>query len=170
MLTWSGRNVVTRATSSCKKSDRSRTVVPVHKIMNSLSRAAEMMRDILYRRPRLERVNNLVSLIFWKTCRRLMQALCNNTFFLLSVLSCKCFLFRFKAVSATPFSEHVQRKEHVFQAFTLEYTWDLNKNCIIVIRDKITIIMHKSYNDMCTNKIAIQRNKMKSFHFGSVYV
>ena len=30
--------------------------------MNSVSRAAKMIRDIIYRRPRLEHVNNLVSL------------------------------------------------------------------------------------------------------------
>ena len=69
-------------------------------------------------------------------------------YFLLSILSCKCFLVSFKAVSETPVPEHVQRKEHVFQAFTLKLTWDLNKKCIIVIRDEISIIMHTSYNDM----------------------
>ena len=36
----------------------------------------------------------------------------------------KCFLVSFKAVSETPVPEHVQRKEHVFQALTLELTWD----------------------------------------------
>ena len=42
-----------------------------------------------------------------------MQAFCNNDFFLLSVLSCKCFLVGFKAVSEPHVPEHVQRKEHV---------------------------------------------------------
>ena len=61
-------------------------------------------------------------------CRHEMQAFCNSKlFFLLSVLSCKCFLVSFKAVSETPVPEHVQRKEHVFQALTLDYTLDLNK-------------------------------------------
>ena len=35
------------------------TVVPVHKVMNSLCRAAKMMRDIIYRRPRLEHAKKL---------------------------------------------------------------------------------------------------------------
>ena len=39
-------------------------VEPVHKVMNSLSRAAKMMRDVIFRRPRHEHVNNMVSLIF----------------------------------------------------------------------------------------------------------
>ena len=30
--------------------------------------------------------------------------------------------------------------------------------------------MRKSYNDMYTNETVIQRNKVLSFHFGSVYV
>ena len=47
------------ATRSCTDFDRRRTVVPVHKIMNSLSSEAKMMRDILYRRPRLEHANKL---------------------------------------------------------------------------------------------------------------
>ena len=44
-----------------------------------------------------------------------MQVFCNNKlFFLLSVLSCKCFLVGFKSASEQPVPEHVQRKEHVF--------------------------------------------------------
>ena len=54
----------------------------------------------------------------------------------------------------------MQRKEHIFQALTLELTLDLNKNCIIVICDEISISMRKSYNDMYTNKTVIQRNKV----------
>ena len=50
----------------------------------------------------------------------------------------------------------MQRKEHVFQALTLEKTWDLNKKCTIVILDEISISMGKSNNDMHTNKKAIQ--------------
>ena len=77
-----------------------------------------MMCDIIYR---IEHAKNFVSLMFWKTCRHFMQAFCNNKLFvLLSVLSCKCFLVGFKAVSEPPVPEHVQRKEHVFQALTLE--------------------------------------------------
>ena len=41
-----------------------------------------------------------------------------------------------------------------------ENNWDSNKNWTIVIRDKISISMGKSYNDMHTNKKAIQRNKV----------
>ena len=44
--------------------DIPRSVVPVHKIMNSRSRAPKLMRNIIYRRPRLEPANNVVSLIF----------------------------------------------------------------------------------------------------------
>ena len=40
------------------------SVVPVHKIMNSRSRATKLMCDIIYRRPRIEHTNNVVSLIF----------------------------------------------------------------------------------------------------------
>ena len=40
------------------------SVEPVHKIMNSRFRAPKLMRDIIYRRPRLEHANNVVSLIF----------------------------------------------------------------------------------------------------------
>ena len=73
-----------------------------------------------------------------------MQAFCNNK----SPFYCKCFLVGFKAVSAPRVSEHVQRKGRVFQALTLEYTWDLNKNCITYFRDEISIIVRKSYNEI----------------------
>ena len=97
-----------------------------------------------------------------------MEAFCNIKLSLLPVLSCKCFLVGFKAVNELPFPQHVQRKKYVFQALTLELTWDLNKNCIIVICDEVSISMRKSFNDMYTNKKVIQRNKELSFHFGSV--
>ena len=61
-----------------------------------------------------------------------MEAFCNNKLFLLPVLSCKSFLVGFKIVNEPPVPRHVQRKEHVLQTLTLELTWDLNKNCIIV--------------------------------------
>ena len=65
MLTRYGRNVVTLARPGlCTSFDIPRFVIPVHKIMNSRSRAPKLMRDIIYRRPRLEPVNNVVSLIF----------------------------------------------------------------------------------------------------------
>ena len=80
--------------------------------------------------------------------------------FLLPVLRCKCFLVGFKAFNQPPVTQHVQRKEHVFQALTLEKTWDLNKKCIIVICDEVSISVRKSYNDMYTNKTVIQRNKV----------
>ena len=79
-----------------------------------------MMRDIIYRRPRHEHTNNLVSLIFWKTCRHKIEAFCDNKFFLLPVLSCKCFLVGFKDVNEPPVPQQVQRKKHVFQALTPE--------------------------------------------------
>ena len=124
--------------------------------MNSLSRAAKMMRDIIYRKPRHEHANNLFSLIFGTKWKRFVIINC----FLLPELSYKCFLVSFKAVYEPPVPQHVQRKDHVFQALTLEKTWDLNKNCIIVICDEVSISMHKSYIDMCTNKTVIQRNKV----------
>ena len=48
-----------------------------------------------------------------------MQVICNNKlFFIISTqLQISC---RFKAVSEPPVPEHMQRKEHVFQALTLE--------------------------------------------------
>ena len=65
-----GRNAVTLTWPGlCTSSDIPRSVVPVHKIMNSRSRAPKLMRDIIYRRPRLEPANNVISLIFWKKCR-----------------------------------------------------------------------------------------------------
>ena len=89
-----------------------------------------------------------------------MEAFVTINCFLLPVLSCKCFLVGFKAVNEPPVPQPVQRKDHAFQALTLEYTWDLNKNCIIVICDEVLISMRKSYNDMYTNKTVIQRNKV----------
>ena len=56
-----------------------------------------------------------------------MEAFCNNKLFLLPVFSCKCFLVGFKAVNEPPDRQHVQGKDHVFQALTLEKTQDLNK-------------------------------------------
>ena len=47
-----------------------------------------------------------------------MEAFCNNNLFLLPVLS--CFIVDFKAVNEPPVPQHMQRKEHVFQALTLE--------------------------------------------------
>ena len=49
-----------------------------------------------------------------------MEAFCNNKLFLLPVLSCKCVLVGFKAVNEPPVPQHVQGKDHVFQALTLE--------------------------------------------------
>ena len=47
-----------------------------------------------------------------------MEAFCDNKLFLLPLLSCKCFIAGFKAVNEPPVPQHVQRKEHVFQALT----------------------------------------------------
>ena len=94
-----------------------------------------------------------------------MQAFCDNKItFYCQYPAANVFLPVSKAVSEPTVLQHVPRyKEHVFQALTLELTWDLNKNCIIVIRDKISISMRKSYNDMYTNKTAIQRNKIQEY-------
>ena len=48
------------------------------------------------------------------------EAFCNNILFLLPVHSSKCFLVGFKDFNEPPVPQHVQRKEHVFQALTLE--------------------------------------------------
>ena len=80
-----------------------------------------MMRDIIYRRPRHEPANNLVSLIFGKTCAvTKWKRFVTINYFLLPVLSFKCFLVGFKAVNEPTIPQHVQRKDHVFQALTLE--------------------------------------------------
>ena len=60
-----------------------------------------------------------------------------------------------KAVNERPVPEHVQRKEHVFQALTLEKTWDLKK----ILHNRY-LRRSKSYNDMYTNKTVIQRYKV----------
>ena len=56
--------------------------------MNSLSRAAKMIRDIIYRRPRLEYANNL--LLFFDLLKE-MQAFCNNKLFF--IISTKLQMF-----------------------------------------------------------------------------
>ena len=96
-----------------------------------------------------------------------METFCDNKLFFISSTQLLMFSSGFKAVNEPPVPQHVQRKEHVFQALTPEQTWDLNKNCIIVICDDVPISMRKSYNDMYTNKTVIQRNKVLSFHFRS---
>ena len=77
-----------------------------------------MMRYIINRRPRHEHANNLVSLIFGTVTK--WKGFVTINYFLLPVLSCKCFLVGFKAVKEPPVPQHVQRKDHVFQALTLE--------------------------------------------------
>ena len=79
-----------------------------------------MMRDIIYRRPCHEHANNLVSLILERPAVTKWKRFVTKNYFLLPVLSCKCFLVGFKAVNEPHFSQHVQRKEHVFQALTLK--------------------------------------------------
>ena len=88
--------------------------------MNSLSRAAKMMRDIIYRRPRHEHANNFFFLSFGRRAVTKGKRFVTINYFLLPVLSCKCFLVDFKAVNEPPVPQHVQRKEHVFQALTPE--------------------------------------------------
>ena len=89
-----------------------------------------------------------------------METFCNNKLFFITSTQLQMFLVSFKAVNESPVPQHVQRKEHVFHALTLELTLDLNKNCIIVICDEVSISMRKFYNDMYTNKTVIQRNKV----------
>ena len=49
-----------------------------------------------------------------------LQAFCNNKLFFIISTQLHFFLVSFKAVRETPVPEHEQRKEHVFQALTLE--------------------------------------------------
>ena len=79
-----------------------------------------MMRDIIYRRPRLENAKNLVSLIFERRSVTKWKRFVTINCFLLPVLSCKYFLVSFKAVNEPPVPQHVQGKGHVFQTLTLE--------------------------------------------------
>ena len=90
--------------------------------MNSLSRAAKMMRDFIYRRPRLEHAKNLEFLSFERrtVTKWIPKRFVTINCFLLPVLSCKCFLVGFKAVNESPVPQHVQGKDHVFQELTLE--------------------------------------------------
>ena len=89
-----------------------------------------------------------------------MEAFCNNTLFFITNTQLQMFLVGFKAFNKPPVPQHVQRKEHVFQAPTLEYIWDLNKYWISVFCDEVLISMRKSYNDMYINTTVIQRNKV----------
>ena len=95
-----------------------------------------MVCDLIYRRPHLEHANNLVSLIFERRTVTMCKRFVTINYFLLSVLSCRCFHVGFEAVSEPPVPELLQRKEHNFQALTLEKTWDLNKSCTILIHDE----------------------------------
>ena len=79
-----------------------------------------MMCDIIYYRLRCEYANNLVLGSFERRTVTICKRFVTINYFLLSVLSCICFLVRFKAVCEPPVPEHVQRKKHVFQALTLE--------------------------------------------------
>ena len=83
-----------------------------------------------------------------------MKAFCNNKLIFITSTQLQMFLVGFKAVNESSVPQHV------FKALTLELTLDLNKNCIIVICDEVSISMRKSYNDMYTNKTVIQRNKV----------
>ena len=49
-----------------------------------------------------------------------MPSLNESVLYSLPVFSCKCFLVGFKAVNEPTVPQHVQRKDHVFQALTLE--------------------------------------------------
>ena len=46
----------------------------------------------------------------------------------------------------------------------------MDKNCIIVICDEISIIVRISYNDIYTNETAFHRNKEKSFILGQCII
>ena len=49
-----------------------------------------------------------------------MEAFCNNKLFFITSTQLQMFSCRFKAVDEPPVSQHVQGKDHVFQALTLE--------------------------------------------------
>ena len=98
-----------------------------------------------------------------------MEAFCNNKLFYITSTQLQTFHVGFKAVNKPPVFQHVQRKEHVFQALTLEYTCDINKNRISVFCDEVWISMRKSYNDMYINKTVIQRNSVKFSFWVSGY-
>ena len=72
------------------------------------------MRDIIYRRPRIEHVNNVIFLSFERCAVIKWKRFVTIHNFLLPGLSCKCFLVGFKAVNEPPVPQHVQCKEHAF--------------------------------------------------------
>ena len=49
-----------------------------------------------------------------------MEAFCNNKLFFITNTQLQMFPVGFEAVNEPPVPQHVQRKEHVFQALTLE--------------------------------------------------
>ena len=49
-----------------------------------------------------------------------MEAFCDNKLFFITSTQLQMFSCRFKAVNGPPVPQHVQRKEHVFQALTPE--------------------------------------------------
>ena len=49
-----------------------------------------------------------------------METFCKNKLFFIASTQLQMFLVGFKAVNEPPVPQHVQRKEHVFQALTLE--------------------------------------------------
>ena len=79
-----------------------------------------MMSDIIYRTPRFEHANNLDFCFFERRAVTILKRFVKINYFLIPVLSCKCFLVGFKAVYEPTVSQRMQRKEHVFQALTLE--------------------------------------------------
>ena len=60
-----------------------------------------------------------ITWFLWYFERRAVTFVTIN-YFVLPVLSCKLFLVVFKAVNEPPVPQHVQHKEHVFQALTIE--------------------------------------------------
>ena len=90
-----------------------------------------------------------------------MQAFCNNKLtFYYQYSGANFFLSVLKLLVGHLFLSTCNVRNTFFQTLKLDLTRDSNKNCIMVIRDIILIIVRKSYNDLYTNITAIQRNKV----------
>ena len=121
VLTWQGRNVVTRA-----RPVLARTLTDPELLYRFIR-----LWTVFLEQPKWCAISftvdpTLSTPIIWFlwSFERRAVAKCKRfvtmNHFLSSVLSCKCYLVSFKVVSEPPVPEQVQRKEHVFQALTLE--------------------------------------------------
>ena len=79
-----------------------------------------MIRDIIYRRPHLEHVKNLVSLISKRRTVTKWKRFVTINCFYYQYSAANVFLSVYEAVNEPPVPQHVQGKDHVFQALTLE--------------------------------------------------